>query len=222
MDGRVLELSLAAVAERKRKIDEQLALLRRDPSPATIGVRSGSGFLAIDRARQGLISTTSTDRPIAAPAPLPPPLLLKPEASTVPDPLERARALLERSTVVQAETAQLVAARDAIKERIAAELAEAQQASDQLALTGTQLEGSRAELLARQAEVELLRSQYGQLVELTSELLRVVDPTWNDLVGDVLTAHDQTLGAGGTSMSASAFAGLLERLETVLAQERTV
>lgn len=148
------------------------------------------GYLAIDAARQSLISASSQRAPpphqVAAPLP--------PFAVTSgPDPFERARAALGRSSIAQAESTQIIATREALRERIAAEGAELADAEARLVDASGQLEAVRGELISRTSEVEALRAQLAELAGVTSELLRVVDPGWHAL------RSGGGAGAGGAS-----------------------
>ena len=140
-----------------------------------------SGYLAIDAARQSLISATSQRIPppqllhVAVPHPLPA------GSPAGPDPLERARAALGRSSAVQAESSQITAMRDALREQIASEGAELSDVDSRLADTSAQLQAVQADLVAKTSEVEALRAQLSELMRVTSELLRVVDPEWHEL-----------------------------------------
>ncbi len=246
-DKSVLALSLAAVVDRKARIDAQLKALRQtvvvlphtkqQPRESTvssepieslplppINVAHAGGYLAIDLARQDIISTVHSKNAVPAKfsiVPLQPPLLTgdSPAPPQV-DPLQRARSLLDRSSAAQAESLHLLAARDALKTRVANESKEIDHHKEHLAATVTQLDSARAELVARTAEVELLRGQLGQLMGLTSELLCVVDPEWEDLVAlrspfDRATEspREGVSSVVGT-VSASAFGGMMVRLDS--------
>ena len=202
-----MQEKLDAIAKRKALIESQLTALRKNsksaepvqtqllvanatfphtlPSDDTDREFFSSGYLAIDAARQNIISASSQRAP--------PPPLIPPSQSHIPtggpDPLERARLALGRSTSVQAESTQITLARDVLRARLSDESSELTDVEARLAAASAQLMATREELLAKTNEVECLRGQLSELMAISSELLRVVDPEWHELKGSRTAVH---------------------------------
>jgi hypothetical protein len=130
-----------------------------------------------------------------------------PQAPRPLDPIEHSKFLLARSNATHEEARHVEAIRDALWTRVDVETTDVMKLREQLDAASKELKTTHSELASKQKEVQTLRAQLDHMVEVTSELLKTIDPATAGALSIAISALKVEDGKG----TSAAGTGALQR-----------